>query len=230
MGLNHLACIMDGNRRWAKKQGLLPWLGHKNGLDAIERVINFCLHKKIPYLSLYTFSIENLQRSHQEQSYLFEVLARQAFQRIQEFKDRGVAYSFIGDRTLFPSSVRSLCENIENETKDGMALQVYFFFCYGGQQEIVDSTKRIALEVFQGILQPSDITATLFKQFLWTKNNCPPDLIIRTGKQQRLSNFLLFQCAYSELYFLDCMWPDITIQELEKALIYYDKCQRNFGK
>ncbi len=221
---------MDGNRRWAMRQGLTSWLGHKNGLDAVQRVIDFCLAQHIPYLSLYAFSIENLQRSQDEQRYLFEVLAQEALQDIETFKRKKLRIRFIGDRTLFPASVMPVCEKIEYETASGNALQVNFLLCYGGQQEIVAATKRIAVEVAQGSLQLADITPEVFAKFLWTSDMPLPDLIIRTGGQQRLSNFLLFQCAYSELYFLDCLWPDISLTDLEAARIYFDTCRKNFGK
>ncbi len=228
--VKHLACIMDGNRRWAQKQGLLSWLGHKSGLNSVRRVIDFCLEKKIEYLSLYTFSIENLKRSQDEQNYLFEVLAHEAFGDLAEFKRRNIRICFIGDRSLFPEKVISLCEIMQSETATCSALQVNFLLCYGGQQEIADTAKRIAIAVKKGDLKESDITSDVFETFLWTSGIPSPDLIIRTGGDNRLSNFLLFQCAYSELYFLDCLWPDISVEELESALIYYDKCRKNCGK
>lgn len=221
---------MDGNRRWALQQGLVSWFGHKKGLSAIQRVIDFCLAKQIPYLSLYAFSIENLQRSQDEQRYLFEVLAQEALQDLETFKRKNICIRFIGDRTLFPARVIPVCETMERETASGNALQVNFLLCYGGRQEIVDAAQRIACEVAQGNLQSADITTAVFEKFLWTSGIPSPDLIVRTGGQQRLSNFLLFQCAYSEFYFLDCLWPDISVQNLEAALIYFDNCRKNFGK
>jgi undecaprenyl diphosphate synthase len=221
---------MDGNRRWALKQGFASWFGHKKGLDAVQRVIDFCLEKNITYLSLYAFSIENLQRSADEQKYLFEVLAQEALQNIDTFKDKNVRIKFIGDRALFPVNMQSICEKAEDATSAGNALQVNFLLCYGGQQEIVDAAKRIAAQVAQGNISTQDITSDLFEKYLWTSDIPSPDLIIRTGGQQRLSNFLLFQCAYSELYFLDCLWPDISSSQLESALTYFNECRKNFGK
>jgi len=228
--IKHLACIMDGNRRWAMRQGLISWLGHKNGLDAVKRVIDFCLEKQISYLSLYAFSIENLQRSHDEQRYLFEVLAKQALQDLEIFKRKNICIRFIGDRALFPASVRPICDTIEHETVAGTALNVNFLLCYGGRQEIVDAAKRIATQVACGDLLAENITTDVFEKFLWTTGVPSPDVIIRTGGDNRLSNFLLFQCAYSELYFIDCLWPDISVQNLESAITYYDNCRKNFGR
>ena len=227
--IKHLACIMDGNRRWAMRQGLASWVGHKKGLDAVNRVIDFCLEKKIAYLSLYAFSIENLQRSQSEQRYLFEVLAQEALQDIELFKRKDISIRFLGDHTLFPASVRPVCTKIEQETAAGTALQVNFLLCYGGRQEIVDAAKRIACQVARGELDSESITTDVFETFLWASGIPFPDLIIRTGGQQRLSNFLLFQCAYSELYFLDCFWPDISYNDLESAHIYFNMCRKNFG-
>lgn len=227
--LKHLACIMDGNRRWAINKGIVPFLGHKNGWDAVRRVVTFCLEKNIEYLSLYTFSIENLKRSPEEKYYLFEVLAQEAFKELDELKSKNVRIRFIGDRTLFPKSIKHLCEKSERETQLCTALHLNFLLCYGGQQEIVDTTKRIVMKVMKGDLQIQDITPALFEHFLWTSPIPAPDLIIRTGGDNRLSNFLLYQCAYSELYFIDCLWPDISSENLELAISYYDNCRRNFG-
>lgn len=229
--LTHLACIMDGNRRWAAQQNLAKLFGHKKGIETISTVADFCLAKKIPYLSLYAFSIENLyNRSSEEQSYLFGKLAQEAAEDIDIFKQKNVRIQFIGDRTLFPQTMQSIGEKIEKETAHCTALILNLLLCYGGQQEIVAATKRIAIQVAQGVLKESDITPQLFAQHLWTAAIPAPNLIIRTGNQQRLSNFLLYQAAYSELYFLDCMWPDISETELEKALTYYHECRKMFGK
>ncbi|HSC25549.1 MAG TPA: polyprenyl diphosphate synthase [Candidatus Babeliales bacterium] len=228
--IKHLACIMDGNRRWAMKQGLTSWFGHKKGLETVHHVIDFCLQKKILYLSLYAFSIENLQRSSAEQRYLFEILAQEALQDIEELKSKNICIKFIGNRDLFPESVIPVCKKIESETMLGTSLHVNFLLCYGGQQEIVAATKSIAVKIAQGELHPADITQEVFESFLWTARAPSPDLVIRTGGDRRLSNFLLFQCAYSEFYFLDCLWPDISFLDLDSALTYFTTCRKNFGK
>ena len=229
--ITHLACIMDGNRRWAMRQNLANLLGHQKGIETINTVVDFCLAKKIPYLSLYAYSIENLHnRSQEEQYYLFGKLAQEAAHDIDIFKRKNVRIQFIGDRSLFPQSMYAVCERIEHETAECSGLLLSLLFCYGGQQEIVDAAKRIAIEVACGALSVNDITPQLFSQHLWTSSLPSPDLIIRTGDQQRLSNFLLYQAAYSELYFLTCMWPDITHQELESALMHYHECRKMFGK
>lgn len=228
--IKHLACIMDGNRRWALQQGLISFYGHKKGFDAVKTVIDFCLKKEIPYLSLYAFSIENLKRTAQERYYLFEVLAPQVAQEIESLKEKNIRVRFSGDRALFPDSIRFLCENIEQKTQHCTGLLLNFLVCYGGQQEIADAARRIAVKVKAGDLDESDVTPDLFENFLWTAGIPRPDLIIRTGGYQRLSNFLLFQGAYSEIYFLDCLWPDISCEDLEKAATHFYHCQKNFGQ
>ena len=229
--LKHLACIMDGNRRWAMRQNLAKLLGHKKGIETITLVTDFCLAKKIRYLSLYAYSIENLHnRCQEEQHYLFGQLTQEALQNIDDFKRKGVRIQFIGDRTLFPKSIHLGIDQVEKETVHYDTLYLNLLLCYSGRHEIIDTAKRIAQQVAQGKIAIDEITPQLFENSLWTAGVPFPDLIIRTGGEHRLSNFLLYQAAYSELYFLDCLWPDISEQELEKALIYYDKCQKNFGK
>lgn len=221
---------MDGNRRWAAQQGLISFFGHKKGFDAVKTVVDFCLQKNIHYLSLYAFSIENLKRTTQERHYLFEVLAPQVAQELELLKEKNVRVRFSGDRTLFPDVIRPLCESIEKETQHCAGLVLNFLVCYGGQQEIVDATRRIAIEVKKGNLHESEIDADFLEAFLWTAGMPHPDLIIRTGGRRRLSNFLLFQGAYSEIYFLDCLWPNIAFEDLENAVVYFDDCQKNFGQ
>jgi len=227
--IQHLACIMDGNRRWAKKRGWLPWYGHREGIQASKRVMNFCIAKKIPYLSLYTFSTENLKRSELEKDFLFTTLVHEAHAELQMLKEQGIRIQFIGDRTLFPQSVVAMCDKVEQETALGNALCVNLLFCYGARQEIMHAIKKVVQDVQHGAYTEQDITEDYFKQQLWAGNMPDPDMIIRTGGMHRLSNFLLYQAAYSELYFLDCLWPEIQIKDLEKALDYFNACQRNFG-
>lgn len=228
--LTHLACIMDGNRRWAMRKSLQPWIGHNEGVKSVKTTVNFCLEKKIKHLSLYTFSLENFKRSAQEQSYLFSIIVDQAEQLLPELIEKNIRVYFIGDQSLFPASVKPSIEKIEHTTREHTALIVYILFCYGGQQEIIAGVKAAAHAIANGILAIQDLNCDNFTQFLWSNAMPSPDLIIRTGGVQRLSNFLLLQSAYSELYFTDCLWPDISVQELEKALNFFNHAKRNFGK
>jgi len=222
---------MDGNRRWAKARFLPPSLGHKEGINAVERTVDFCLKNGIPHLSLYAFSIENLnKRSLEEREYVFGLFISYFKRRnIETLNKKNVRVKFIGDRPLFPASIKNMCTEVEEKTMHGTALTIHFLFCYGGQQEIVAMVKQIAYKVKEGSIDPSAITPETIRQFLWLSDTPDPELIIRTGKAQRLSSFLPYQAAYSELFFTDTLWPDITETHLTEALHYFSTCRRNFG-
>ncbi len=227
--LVHMACIMDGNRRWAKQRGLQPWEGHKAGIEAVKKVIEFCIAKKIKYLSLYTFSQENFKRSEQELKYLFDLMMQEADKGADEFKKHGIKLRFLGDRSLFPSQLVPLIDQFEKETAHCQTLQVNLLFCYGAQQEIAMAAKAIAQKCKAGQLDADAITPELFAQHLWTQDLPEPDLIIRTGYVSRLSNFLLFQAAYAELYMIDCYWPEIGKEMLQDIYDRFVRSKRNFG-
>lgn len=228
--IKHIAFIMDGNRRWAQSKGLLKVLGHKEGLNKLEVVCDFCLQNEIKYLSLYTFSIENLNRSEAEKNYLFDLFIDQSERLIKELKDRGARAKFIGEKSLFPEKLLLVCQKIESETADFDNLHVNFLFCYGGRREILAGVKSIIEKVRSGELLESELTEEVFYKNLWSGDFPEPDLIVRTGGQIRLSNFLLYQSAYSELFFLDCMWPEIDQCALDRVLLDYRDRKRNFGK
>lgn len=227
--LNHLACIMDGNRRWARKNDLKPWEGHKVGIEVARSVVEFCIEKNIKYLSLYTLSPENFRRSAEEINYIFELMAKEAQKGTDEFIKNGIRVRFLGDRSLFPKELLPMLEQIEKETAHCSTLNLTFLFCYGGRQEIASAVKNIAQKVKDGILKEDDITPELVSKHLWTGEIPDPDLIIRTGYVSRLSNFLLYQAAYSELYMLDCFWPEFTKEHLEEAYNAFSKSERRFG-
>jgi undecaprenyl diphosphate synthase len=220
---------MDGNRRWARQNSLKAFLGHQKGAKVIQQVINFCLENKISFLSLYTFSIENFNRSSQELDYLFSMLTEEAHKQLTTCLDRDVKIRFIGDRSLFPEHVKPTIDELEEKTKHCATLHLNFLFCYGAQQEIIHGIKTIIKKIKQGELSEDDVSEDTFAQYLWTGGIPEPDLIIRTGGATRLSNFLLYQAAYSEFYFLDCFWPEIKNDHLQKALAYFNTCKRNFG-
>ncbi|EKD23400.1 MAG: undecaprenyl pyrophosphate synthase [uncultured bacterium] len=228
--IKHIAFIMDGNRRWAQSRGLLKVLGHKEGLNRFEEVADFCIKKGMKYISFYTFSVENLKRSEAEKNYLFDLFIKESDKLLKELKDRGARARFIGDRSLFPENLVTVCEKIERETCAFDSLYVNFLFCYGGRQEILSGVKNILAKVKSGELLESEITEDIFYKNLWSGDFPEPDLVVRTGGQIRLSNFLLYQSAYSELCFLDCMWPEINEEILNKVLLDYEVRKRNFGK
>ncbi len=220
---------MDGNRRWAKKQGLAAVRGHAQGVDIIKKVIIFCLKKNISYVSLYTFSTENFKRSEYEKTFLFRLLSNELLKGTEDFIRQGVQVRFVGDSSLFPKKLKDTIKDIEEKTKHLKKLQLNFLFCYGGRQEIVDSVKTIVQKVKSGQLSEHDISEETVSQHLWC-NCCPdPELIVRTGGAQRLSNFLLFQAAYSEFFFLDCFWPEVTELHLDKVYKDFEQRKKNFG-
>lgn len=227
--MQHLALIMDGNRRWAKQRGLLPWIGHQEGAKVIEHVVNFCLQQGIRYVSLYTFSLENKKRPEAEVRFLFDLLVNEAMSMIQSCTEKNIRVRFIGDRHQYPDYVRTAVERLENATKECSALQLNFLFFYGAQQEIIWTVKELARKLAYGELKEEELTNEVFEQCLWTYGLPQPDLIIRTGGHNRLSNFLLYQAAYSEIMFLDDLWPDITPAHLQTCITKFYDAQRNFG-
>jgi undecaprenyl diphosphate synthase len=228
--MKHLACIMDGNRRWAQRNLLAAIAGHKKGMEKISEVIDFCLAKNILHLSLYTLSLENLkERSSVELSAMFN-LFKQGFQRIlQECIAKNVRVRFVGERSLFPTLLTAEIEQLEQDTKTHVALHVNLLFCYGARQEIVYGIKQLCEKIQAGIVRTEDISHELLAQQLWTNGTPEPDIILRTGGVHRLSNCMLYQAAYSEFYFLDCFWPDITQNDLQGAWNFFASCKRNFG-
>jgi undecaprenyl diphosphate synthase len=225
----HVAFVMDGNRRWAEQQGFESWRGHREGVESLRRVIDFCLLKKIPYASFYTFSLENFKRSEEEKSYLFKLIIEQADSQLPIFLEKKARVRFVGDRAKFPNNVRKICERIEDATRMLSTINLNFLFCYGARQEMVDAVKKVVTATKEGRFHEEDISQELLNDLLWTRDLPEPDLIIRTGGVKRLSNFLLYQAAYSEIYFMDCLWPEITTHHLEAALLDFQTCTRNFG-
>ena len=223
--IQHLACIMDGNRRWATKRGQPSWTGHRAGVESVEKSIEFCLKHKIPYLSLYTFSLENFNRTAQEKSYLFDMIINQTEHYLSSFIDRGVKVKFFGDLSKFPDSVQKMCKKAEEKTLNGSTLQCNFLFGYGGRQEIVFAVKSLINDK----VDVDTIDQEKLSQYLWTKAVPDPDLIIRTGGVRRISNFLLYQGAYAEIRFLDTLWPDLTEEEIFEAVSSATHAQKNFG-
>lgn len=223
--LKHIACIMDGNRRWASARGLMPWQGHQEGFNAVERVISFALENGIAHVTLYAFSLENFKRPEDEKSYLFTLLVKKALEQFEQFKQRNIKLSFVGDRQRFPESVIDTVTRLEQETAQCTTLTIHILFCYGAQQEMVAAFNSIHQNQHRNAVD----LATLRKA-LWSAEVPDIDLIIRTGGLRRMSNFLFFQSAYSELYFLDTLWPDITHGHLQDAVDYFAQCKRNFGR
>ncbi|HEV2601143.1 MAG TPA: polyprenyl diphosphate synthase [Candidatus Babeliales bacterium] len=227
--IQHLACQMDGNRRWAKKNGLAFFEGHRKGAQSVRVVTDFCLEQGIRFLSLYTFSMENFKRSEQEKQFIFDLFVQELNRYQDEVISKGVRVRIIGERTLFPETVIAACNQIEHATAHGEKLTVNLLFGYGARQEITAGVQQIAREILNGSLSPDAITYQVIMDHLWTAHTPDPDIIIRTGARSRLSNFLLLQSSYSEYFFVDCLWPDLSAQLLEAVLDEFGNRQRNFG-
>lgn len=227
--MNHLAIIPDGNRRWAKAHKLESFFGHKKGVDAVQSAISVCIKNGIKYLSFYTFSQENINRPELEKTYLFKLLSSELCARLPELIKEKVRVRFLGDRAYFPESILPAIREIETTTEDLNVLNLNLLFFYGGQQEITHAVQKIVSQVQQGNLALQDISSQTIKDNLLTSGMPDPDLIIRTGGVSRLSNFLLYQGAYSELMFLDAFWPEANEPMLQNCIDRFTSIKRNFG-
>lgn len=222
----HIAFILDGNRRWAKMRGLPILEGHRAGFKISEKIIEKCFNLGIKYVSMFAFSTENWNRSIEEVTYLmklYDIMTRRLRSRLNK---HGIRIRVIGDMTKLPGFLKkSLVKAIE-ETKDNTKMTVNIALNYGARDELVRATKKL---LKKGV-KSDDLTQEMITQELDTANQPDPDFIIRTSGEHRLSNFLLWQAAYSELYFAPVYWPDFSEEELDKALVEYHKRQRRFGK
>ena len=223
--LNHIAVIIDGNRRFAKKKGKLPWQGHSVGADKVEKFLEWCKEKDIHELTLYVLSTENLKRDPKEVKELFKLTKKwlKKMKKDKRVKEDKIKISFIGDLSLVPKDVRQAAEEIEQETKDHDNYKLNLCFAYGGRYELVQAFNKLKDEKGKNEITEKDITNAL-----WLSSE--PDLIIRTSGHIRTSNFLPWQSVYSEWHFADVLWPEFTKQDLEKAIEKFNQTQRNFGK
>ena len=226
---NHVAIIMDGNRRWAKKRGLPTSLGHSEGAKTLEKIADDCEDLGIKFLTVYAFSTENWKRSKEEVDYLMKLLAKNIRDFDKRIKNRNIRFRLVGDINGLNSDLQEGIRGIEERTKDKTGLTVNIAINYGGRAELTYATKNIMNYIKNNNLGIDDINEELISKNLQTKDSPDPDLLIRTGGEQRLSGFLLWQVAYSELYFTDVLWPDFNREELEKAILEYSNRKRNFG-
>ncbi len=226
----HIAIIMDGNGRWAKQKGKLRVFGHQNGVKAVREALEGCVKANIKFLTLYAFSAENWNRPKLEVMALMELLVTSLKKEIKTFQENGVRLNVIGDITKLPSNAqRKLQETIE-ATKENTHCTLTLALSYSSRQEIVDAARNLAQQVKDGKLLADEINDELFAANLYTQNLPDPDLLIRTSGELRISNFLLWQIAYSELCFLDKMWPEFTKEDLFKSIVDYQQRERRFGK
>ena len=219
--LNHLAIIMDGNGRWGIKNKNSRNAGHKEGLKTVEKVINFCILKKIPYLTLFAFSTENWKRPTKEIEYLFYLLEAFLKNKISLIIRKKIKLKFIGKRNM-SKKIINLIKNSENLTKNNNALQINIALNYGSKEEILNSVKKIKKKKLL-------ITEKNISKNLYTSDIPDPEILIRTGNTKRLSNFLLWQLSYSEIFFEKKLWPELNEKDLERIINYYKKIKRNFG-
>lgn len=225
----HVAIIMDGNGRWAKRKGFPKIAGHRAGAKSVEEIIKAAREAGIEILTLYTFSTENWKRPKKEVDSLMKLLEAYLDKETEKIAKKGIRVRAIGRIEGLPEGVRDKIKKIENRTKDNKGLLLNLALNYGGRPEITDAAKKIAEEVKAGKLSPEDISEEVFEKYLYTKDIPDPDLLIRTSGEMRLSNFLLWQLSYSEIYVTDTLWPDFRKKDLEKAIIEYQKRERRYG-
>jgi undecaprenyl diphosphate synthase len=226
----HVAVIMDGNGRWAKRRGLPRIMGHRQGVDALKELLRCCKDWGIQALTAYAFSTENWGRPLEEVEFLMTLFERVLMRELQEMMEENVQIQFVGNLAALPRSLQSQIERSMTETQNNRGIQFIVATNYGGRQEILQACRAIATKVQQGQLQPDEIDDELFSRHLYTANVCDPDLLIRTSGEMRLSNFLLWQMAYAELYITQALWPDFDRAEFHQALFAYQQRDRRFGK
>lgn len=225
----HIAIVMDGNRRWAKAHYLPKLEGHRRGVKAVRRTVEACLELKIPTLTLYTFSSENWNRPHDEVSSLMNLLAIHLRKEMDELIEQGVRFRALGRIADLPENIQTLVVDLEQKTSANTLLDFNIALNYGGRQELVDAARSLARQVSQGALTLEEITEERLAGQLTTAGQVDPDLLIRTGGEQRISNFLLWQMAYTEMVFLPIYWPEFEQVHLEQAIREYASRDRRFG-
>ena len=226
---NHIAIIMDGNRRWAKKNNLDVRLGHKKGAETLENIVKYCNRIGIKYLTVYAFSTENWKRSKEEVGALMKLLQAYLENFMKRSDASNVKIQIIGDRSNLSLPIKKGIEAVENKTKNNTGTVLNIAFNYGGRDEIVKAVKNIALNIKNKNIDIEDINEELISNNLYTKNIPDPDLMIRTSGEQRTSNFLPWQLVYSEFYFSEKYWPEFTSEDMDKAIEEYNRRNRKFG-
>jgi undecaprenyl diphosphate synthase len=227
--VNHLAVIMDGNGRWAEQRGLPRWKGHEMGVVAVRRLSEAARKRGIPVVTVFAFSSENWKRPKEEVRILFDLFRRFLGEEMENLLRNDIRISAVGRRDRFPEAVREALSAAEEATKNCKRLHLRIALDYGSRHEITEAARSIARDVAQRKLRPEEITEDSFARCLTSESLADPDLIIRTAGEQRLSNFLLWQAAYSELYFCAKMWPDFGESDLDEVLADFGSRTRKFG-
>ncbi|MDX1919819.1 MAG: polyprenyl diphosphate synthase [Candidatus Caenarcaniphilales bacterium] len=226
----HLAVIMDGNRRWAAKKNLPGFAGHRAGVDTLKEIVKLCPPRNIKYLTVYVFSTENWSRKKEEVDFLFDLFSKVLEKELNELHEQGVKLNFIGDRSSFEPELLYKIEAAEKLTKNNKTLFLQVAFNYGARNEILDAVRSLSRQVADGKLKPEQIDFQTIENNLYTTNIPDPDLLIRTGGEQRVSNYLLWQIAYSEIIFSKVLWPDFSAKDLDECLSEFSSRTRRFGK
>ncbi|MDE5648479.1 MAG: isoprenyl transferase [Oscillospiraceae bacterium] len=224
----HIAFIMDGNGRWAKKRGLPRKFGHREGAKTFKKITRYCKDIGIKNVTFYAFSTENWKRPEDEVSAIIE-LFREYIIDVRNYIGEEVRVLFLGDKTIFDDDLQKKMNDLEEDTKDYNKMTMLLAINYGGRDEIVHAAKILSGQVRSGKIQPDEITEDMFQSYLYTADVPDVDLMIRPSGELRLSNFLIWQSAYAEFYFTDVLWPDFSPNELNKALIDFGKRSRRFG-
>ena len=225
----HIAIIMDGNGRWAKARGLPRAAGHERGVEALRRTVEAAGEIGVRYLTVYSFSTENWRRPAAEVNALFGLLKTFIKKDLGRLKKEGVKINVIGRREGLPEDIAKLVEKAERETASNSDFVLNIAFNYGGREEIARAARAVSADVASGVVQPEDVSEDVLASYLDTADMPDPDLLVRTSGEYRLSNFLLWQAAYSELVFFDVLWPDFDRAWLEKAVAIYSDRERRFG-
>lgn len=225
----HIAIIMDGNGRWATKRGLPRPAGHRAGMERVRDIVDVCCEYNIKYLTLYAFSTENWKRPKEEVGFLMSLFEDALKSETEKLNKMGVKLHFIGLRENLSSSLLNLIEQVEKDTAKNENLTLNLAINYGGRSEITDAFKRLLLDVESGKVQADSIDESCVADYLFTAGQPDPDLLIKPGGEFRISNFLLWQLAYTEFYFTDKLWPDFGTDEFMQALYFFSKRERRFG-
>lgn len=228
--LQHIAIIMDGNGRWAKKRGLPRSVGHKKGAEVVKEITRAAGELGVKYLTLYAFSTENWQRDPEEVATLMGLLRDYLKSDLKEIQENGVRIIFIGERQMLDADIVEQMVKIEAETAHNDKMTLCIAISYGARQEIVNAARKIAVLARRGDILPEDVDIKMFSDMLYTKDVPDPDLVIRTSGEQRISNYLLWQIAYAEFFFTPTLWPDFGKEELERIINDFNTRERRYGK
>ena len=224
----HIAIIMDGNGRWAKQRGLPRTAGHAAGGEAFRRIANYCREIGVEYLTVYAFSTENWKRSAEEVAGIMRLLGKYLQEALRDMEKNRVCFRFFGDLSRLSPELRKLCEDTEKRSAD-YDVQVNFCLNYGGRDELIQAARAFARDVAEGKRSPEELTEVSFENYLYSAGVPDPELIIRPSGEKRISNFLLWQSAYSEYVFMNVLWPDFSPADLDAAIEEYNRRNRRFG-